>query len=189
MRTPSFLPRRRAGHRRHTSRRFGASLATAEMVAGAQALPAQQPSPASPMGEGECAYATCALNIAPRWNGLAVVRGSDGPRVANLNFFWPRDITASLRGPSALAPGADSAAAQARRAVRIRRTGAALTDVGLVAGALGAVGALRAGRVGATHGVLLGVGVGALGISVPFQFAADGALSRAVWWHNRRYAR
>ena len=32
-------------------------------------------------------------------------------------------------------------------------------------------------------------GLAALTISVPFQFAADGALSRAVWWHNLRYAR
>jgi len=24
-------------------------------------------------------------------------------------------------------------------------------------------------------------------VSVPLQFAADGALSRAVWWHNLRY--
>lgn len=31
-------------------------------------------------------------------------------------------------------------------------------------------------------------GLGALFISVPLQFAADGALSKAVWWHNVRYA-
>jgi hypothetical protein len=30
--------------------------------------------------------------------------------------------------------------------------------------------------------------LGALFISVPLQFAADGALSKAVWWHNVRYA-
>jgi hypothetical protein len=26
-------------------------------------------------------------------------------------------------------------------------------------------------------------------LSIPLQFAADGALSRAVWWHNRRYSK
>jgi len=36
--------------------------------------------------------------------------------------------------------------------------------------------------------VVGGVGVAALLVSVPLQFAADGALSRAVWWHNMRYA-
>jgi len=33
------------------------------------------------------------------------------------------------------------------------------------------------------------LGVAALGVSVPFQFAADGALSKAIWWYNLRYAR
>jgi hypothetical protein len=48
---------------------------------------------------------------------------------------------------------------------------------------------LRECRVRRSDGILLGVGGAALGLSVPFQFAADGALSRAVWWHNARYAR
>ena len=109
--------------------------------------------------------------------------------MANLNFFWPRDVTAALRGPSALTPGADSAVAQGRRAVRLRRIGAALTDAGVLAAAIGSASAVRAGRVRRSDGVLLGAGVAGLGLSVPFQFAADGALSRAVWWHNARFAR
>ena len=64
-----------------------------------------------------------------------------------------------------------------------------LTDGGVIIAAIGALGALRAGHVRPADGILLGVGGAALGISVPFQFAADGALSRAVWWHNRRFAR
>ena len=139
--------------------------------------------------EAECAYATCALIIAPRWSGLAVVRGADGRELANLNFFWPREVTAALRGPSASTPGADSAAAQARRAVRLRRIGAALTDAGIIVGALGGARAVRAGRLRRSDAVMLGAGGAALGLSLPFQFAADGALSRAVWWHNLRYAR
>ena len=86
-------------------------------------------------------------------------------------------------------PGADSALAEARRAVRLRRIGAVLTDGGVLVAAIGGAGALRAGRVRRSHGILLGVGSAALGLSVPFQFAADGALSRAVWWHNARFAR
>jgi hypothetical protein len=37
--------------------------------------------------------------------------------------------------------------------------------------------------------VIAVIGAASLGVSVPLQFAADGALSRAVWWHNVRYAR
>jgi hypothetical protein len=152
-------------------------------------LPAQESNDKVRMASGECPYAACALGIAPRWNGLAVVRGTSGPQVANHHFFWPRDITAAFRSPSSPTPGADSAFAQARRAVRLRRIGAALTDGGALVAAIGAAGALREGRVRRSDGILLGVGGAALGLSVPFQFAADGALSRAVWWHNARYAR
>jgi hypothetical protein len=37
--------------------------------------------------------------------------------------------------------------------------------------------------------VLTVTGAASVGISVPLHFAADGMLSRAVWWHNRRYSR
>jgi hypothetical protein len=79
-----------------------------------------------------CAYRACALGIAPTWNGLMVVSGSDEAPVANLNFFLPRDIAPVLRGDAA-AVGADSAQAHAARAVRLRRTAAVLTDLGGVA--------------------------------------------------------
>ena len=117
-----------------------------------------------------------------------MIRGTNGPQVANLNFFWPGDVAAALRGPSPSTPGAGSAAAYARQAVRLRRIGAALTDGGVMLAAIGAVGAGRAGRTRRSDSVLLGVNGAALGLSVPLQFAADGALSRAVWWHNARFA-
>ena len=159
-----------------------AALVAGALLAAPDALSAQQ------SRDDGCSYTTCALTIVPRWNGLAVVRGADGPQVANLGFFWPRDVSAPLRGPSALVPGADSAAAQARQGLRLRRIGAALTDAGALVAAVGAVSAMRAGRIRRSDGVLLGAGGAALGLSVPFQFAADGALSRAVWWYNARFA-
>ncbi|HEX8850640.1 MAG TPA: hypothetical protein VF761_14015 [Gemmatimonadaceae bacterium] len=136
-----------------------------------------------------CDYRACALGIVPTWNGLAVVRGSDGPRVANLNFFWPRSIESALRGPTPLLPGADSAAASARRAVGLRRIGALLTDAGLIGGVVTAARVVNRGRAGRGDQRAAGAALGALVLSVPFQFAADGALSRAVWWHNARFAR
>jgi len=135
-----------------------------------------------------CAYRRCALSIAPTWNGLMVVRGIDAARVANLNFFLPRDITPMLRGDSTMA-GADSARAQAVRAVRLRRTAAVLTDLGGVALVVALARAASAGHTTTNDRVVGGAGLAALLVSVPIQFAADGALSRAVWWHNLRYAR
>jgi hypothetical protein len=112
-----------------------------------------------------------------------------GPRVANLSFYWPHDVSSVLRGESGAVRGADSAAAQARRAVGLRRTGAALTDAGIVLLGIAAVRSISAGRLTRANGLIGGAGAAAFGLSVPFQFAADGALSRAVWWHNMRFAR
>lgn len=168
---------------------FCAVLAPAASAAAVRPVHAQKESAGERRTGGDCAYAACALGIAPRWNGLAVVRGPSGPDVANLHFFWPHDVSAAFRSPAVLTPSADSALAQARRAVRLRRIGAALTDGGMLVVAIGALGAAREGRVRRSDGILLRVGGATLGLSVPFQFAADGALSRAVWWHNARFAR
>ena len=149
---------------------------------------AQRPSVTVSPSDAACDYRTCALAIVPTWNGLAVMRGSVGPRVANLNFFWPGDVTPALRGEDPSRLGADSAAAHARRAVALRQVGASLTDVGVLAIGVAAVGALAARRVRRGDRLLVGAGAATLLASVPFQFAADGALSRAVWWHNVRYA-
>lgn len=136
-----------------------------------------------------CSYRACALTIAPRWNGLAVVSGGAGRQVANLHFLIPRDITPALAGPDATVVGADSAATHARHAIRLRRIGATLTDVGLLLGTAAALHALRDDHNRTRDAQVAGVGSTVLLLSIPFQFAADGALSRAVWWHNVRYAR
>ena len=60
--------------------------------------------------------------------------------------------------------------------------------VGVLAIGVAAVGALAARRVRRGDRLLVGAGAATLLASVPFQSAADGALSRAVWWHNVRYA-
>ena len=173
------------------------SLATSRRTAGFVRLPhalclfvlvagaarAQAPTAPAPRD-----YSACALAIIPAWNGLMVARVT-GERVANLNFFLPRDIVAALRGPEAGMAGADSAAAHARRAVIVRRGAAALTDAGLLLGALGAASVLHAGRLRRRDAGLIGAGGAALALSIPLQFRADGELSRAVWWHNLRFAR
>jgi hypothetical protein len=179
--------RRRAGH---PSRTLALTCALLAHVAnGSTALSQVAPAHPDPEGAPACSYRSCALSITPAWNGLAVVRGTHGARVANLNFFWPRDIERALRGSTPAAPGGDSAAASARRALRLRRVGAVLTDVGLVASAATLARVLERGRAERTDQVVGGAALSALVLSVPIQFAADGALSRAIWWHNLRYAR
>jgi hypothetical protein len=148
---------------------------------------AQDGAAVTPPTDSVCSYRECALGIAPTWNGLTVVRGRAGPRVANLHFFWPADISTALRG-EASARGADSAVASARRAISLRRVGAALTDLGVVATGIAVVSGLRARRMRTEERAVGGLGLTAILVSVPLQFAADGALSRAVWWHNVRYA-
>lgn len=137
---------------------------------------------ASPSRLAACSYETCALNVVPRWNGLAVVRGADEAQVATLGFFLPGSLEAAFTGvPSAEALG--------RRAVRTRWAAALLTDLGAAAIL---VGALRAsGEHGSddTARLWLVGGAAALGVSVPLQFRADGFLSRAAWQFNAQFAR
>jgi hypothetical protein len=164
---------------------LGATLATRAA--------AQRPTPAIPAvaspNDSACTYRSCAFGISPRWDGLAVVRGAEARRVANLHFFWPRDITGELRGADSAAVGVDSLVFHAQRAVALRRAGAGFTDLGVLTLAVAVARSLRDGHVGHRDEVLAGAALGAIVVSVPLQFAADGELSRAVWWHNIRFAR
>jgi hypothetical protein len=172
------------------SHRFRAWAALVPIVGllGARGAAAQVADSTSRPTQG-CSYSTCALTIAPRWNGLAVVQGADARLLANLNFFWPRDVSGALGGASAASVADQHAWRDATRAVRLRRVGATLTDGGALLIATAAVRAGAAGHVRRGDGIVAAIGAGAFGLSVPFQFAADGMLSRAVWWHNARYAR
>ena len=99
-----------------------------------------------------------------------------------LGFFIPEDVSHAF---------ADDAEAVdvARDAFRIRQIGAALTDAGIVLAATGLARALfRRDWDGLSTGLTVGGGA-ALAAGVPFQFAADGSLSRAVWLYNRRFGR
>jgi hypothetical protein len=152
---------------------------------------AAAPTPATTTAPNDSAamYRSGALSIAPRWDGLAVVRGANRQSVANLHFFWPRDITPELRGTDTTAIGLDSLTRHAQRAVALRRAGAGFTDLGVLTMAVAVIRSLRDGRFATRDQQLAAAAVGALVVSVPLQFAADGELSRAVWWHNIRFAR
>ena len=127
-----------------------------------------------------CTYLHCALGIAPAWNALDVVDGATGRRVASLGFFWPHRIDASFAG-------SDSAIAYAAKAFRVRRAAAVFTDVGALLLGYAAVRQVNGGLHGSDR-IVGALGAGAFAVSVPLQFSADGLLSKAVWWHNARYA-
>ncbi len=157
-----------------------AALLLGVLGGGAPRLAAQAVRP--PAADSACSYARCALGIAPRWNGLALVRGTAATPVANLNFFWPRPLDGALAG-------SDSAARYGARAVRVRRVAAVLTDGGGLLLAYALARRLNAGRFPDDARAAAALGAAGVAVSVPLQFAADGHLSRAVWWHNLRYAR
>lgn len=156
-------------------------LVTALACIASAPLPAQAPQVnAAPLGDASVfrTYQRDALGIAPVWNGLAVVRGAERTRVANLNFFWPRRIDDAFLGDSARFYGA--------RAFRTRRVAAVLTDVGALL--LAAAVARRASDEAVERRSAI-AGAGAFALSVPLHFAADDWLARAVWWHNARSPR
>jgi hypothetical protein len=132
--------------------------------------------------ETNCTYQQCALGLAPVWNGLAVTRGESQEQVALLGFFWPDDVSRAFEGDR-------QAVQKARDAMATRQVGAVLTDAGIVLAFTGvARGLFHHDWDKFSTALALGGGT-ALVASVPFQFAADGYLSRAVWLFNRRFAR
>ncbi len=129
-----------------------------------------------------CTYQSCALGLVPAWNGIEITRGDSQRRVAMLGFFVPEDVSRAFADDP-------EAVDVARDAFRIRQVGAALTDAGLVLAATGLARALfRRDWDALSTGLTVGAGA-ALAAAVPAHFAADGALSRAVWLYNRRYSR
>ena len=142
--------------------------------AGAQARPAR--------ADPNCTYQTCALGVAPVWNGLEVTRGDSQRRVGMLGFFVPEDISSVFADDP-------EAADVARDAFRVRQIGAVLTDAGIVIAATGIARALFHWEWDSWATGLTLAGGASLAAGIPFQFAADGALSRAVWLYNRRFAR
>lgn len=129
-----------------------------------------------------CAYEVCALNVVPRWNGLAVVRGANEEHVSTLGFFIPGRL------PGAFA-GVPAAEALGRQAVRTRRVAAVLTDLGALAIAIGALRASGDHGTDDTARLWLASGAASLGLSVPLQFRADGFLARAAWRYNAQFSR
>jgi hypothetical protein len=120
--------------------------------------------------------------VVPAWNGLDLGRGESGEHVARLGFFWTNDLAPVFAGNP-------QAVAYAQKAVATRRTAAVFTDLGVGLLVTALVGGLMDPDHAETYQGLAIGGAVAFGIGVPLQFAADGHLSRAVWWHNTKFAR
>jgi hypothetical protein len=114
----------------------------------------------------------------PRLSALDVVRGSSEDRVGSLAFLFPHSVNAAFRG-------SDTAQLHASRAYRLRRVAAGLTDVGILMGAAATTRVVPSSR----RGIAVSVAFAMVASSVPIHFAADAALSRAVWAYNRQFSR
>jgi hypothetical protein len=132
--------------------------------------------------EANCTYEACALGIAPVWNGLAITKGERQETVATLGFFYPTDVASVFAGN-------DAAIDAANDAVRTRTIAAALTDAGIVLVGTGIARGIFQRHIDGLSQALAFSGAASLAVSVPFQFSADGLLSRAVWLYNRKFAR
>lgn len=129
-----------------------------------------------------CSYETCALGLAPVWNGLAITKGETERQVGNLGFFWPSAIASVFAGDA-------SASEAANDAVDVRTVAVALTDAGAALIATGVARAIFRRDFDGFSKVLTTGGIVALGASVPVHLAADGLVSRAVWLYNRKFAK
>ena len=129
-----------------------------------------------------CTYQECAVGLSPVWNGIDITRGDSQRTVASLGFFFPQDVTHAFKDDP-------EAADVARDAFRIRQAAAIMTDAGLVLTATGVARALFQRDFDKLSTALTVVGGVSFIGGVPLQFAADGALSRAVWLYNRRFSR
>jgi len=132
--------------------------------------------------DAACTYESCALSLAPVWNGLAITRGISQRQIANLGYFWPSDIRPVFADNAAALEAADEA-------LQTRTVAAVLTDAGLLLLGTGLARAAFQREFDNFARVLMYSGTASIGISVPLHFAADGMLNRAIWWHNRRYSR
>lgn len=129
-----------------------------------------------------CTYRRCALAVLPAWNGLQLVRGENEEPVGRLGFFWSEDISPIFAGdPQALS--------YAKNAMRVRHNAALLTDTGAALLLVALIGGfIDSGNTDTYQALAIAGGI-SFAIGVPVQFAADGELGRAVWWHNARWSR
>jgi hypothetical protein len=170
---------------RHTMqdcRKIRRGAAGAALIAGAIAVAGLTNPVRAQAVEAACTYESCALSLAPVWNGLAITRGISQRQVANLGYFRPTDIRPVFADNAAALEAADEA-------LQTRTVAAVLTDAGLVLLGTGLARAAFQREFDGFARVLMYSGTASVAISIPLHFAADGMLNRAIWWHNRRYSR
>jgi hypothetical protein len=168
----------------------------AALVAASLALvpPVTAQTPGGPTpADAACTYDRCALRL----DGSRLVRGVHGELVAKPGWFRPMPL-------AELVSGSDSALHYARRYEEAAARASALSNGGglAVLTALGIAWAHDRSRPDAwpyasssndrwavATGVLMLGGFVAEYASIPFVRRADRARARALWWHNRQFAR
>ena len=122
-----------------------------------------------------------ALRFESSWGSVRVIRGAEGPVVANIGWFRSYDVEKLV-----------AASPPARAEARIYKTnnfrGSVVTSLGATAAAIGIVVVANSSSNASSPILIIG-GVGAMAWGAQHFHAAYSALSRSLWWYNRDLAR
>ena len=122
-----------------------------------------------------------ALRFESYWGSVRVIRGAEGPVVANIGWFRSYDVEKLV-----------AASPPARAEARIYKTnnfrGSVVTSLGATAAAIGIVVVANSSNNASSPILIIG-GVGAMAWGAQHFHAAYSALSRSLWWYNRDLAR
>lgn len=122
-----------------------------------------------------------ALRFESSWGSVRVIRGADGPVVANIGWFRSFDV-------EKLVAASPPALAEARIYKTNNFRGSVVTSVGAAAAAIGIVVVANSSNNASSPILIIG-GVGAMAWGAQHFHAAYSALSRSLWWYNRDLAR
>jgi hypothetical protein len=122
-----------------------------------------------------------ALRFESSWGSGKVIRGADGPVIANIGWFRSFDVEKLV-----------AASPPARAEASIYKTnnfrGSVVATVGAAAAAIGVMVATNSSNNASSPMLIIG-GVGAMAWGAQHFNAAYSALSRSLWWYNRDLAR
>lgn len=126
-------------------------------------------------------YDSRALRIESSWSGMRVIRGAEGPVEGTVGMFRSFDV-------EKLVNSSPEAVAEARSFRRNRRAASVVGALGAAVFSVGVVSSANFSNNAATP-MLVIAGGGAMVWAANRLNTAYGALSRAVWWHNRGLGR
>ncbi len=131
--------------------------------------------------EPDSTYDSRALRLESHWGNLQIVRGAEGPIVGRVGVFRTANVEKTVAGSA-------RAESEARLFKASHRPGAIASAVGALTFGVGLVASSNSSNNAATPILVIG-GIGTMLWGAQHLNAAYAALSRAIWWYNRDFAR